>query len=202
MTWTSKAGKSGLIHLLMDKTGLSKRKSERSVDAMFAAWRHALASGQKVEIPGGSIQVKRTAKHSHRRLATLQDIHSHRPTLRLVEMPARVIHFISDESLDLECPHSETIQYPWIGCVLKVRRADPNGPLIPEDDLGWHLRYLFQQALGWVPSPSTIDDVFLPAASGSIGTLIARLQELSKRGQPMHNERLMASAVSTVYDIQ
>jgi nucleoid DNA-binding protein len=182
----------------MDKTGLSKRKAEKAVNAVFAVWRDALANGEPVELPGGTLQAKRRRKHARRRLARLRDIQTHMPRYRLAVMRERAICFRADPELDLELPHAERKQFPWIGRIPKATYADPAGPLVPEDDPGWNLRYLFDQVLGWVPPQSKIDDLFVPAASGSIGKLITRLQELSERGKPLYDERLTALAISAL----
>lgn len=59
--------KSELVTLIADKTGLSKKDTEKTIDALFAAIGDALASGDKVQIGGfGSFETKqRAARTGH-----------------------------------------------------------------------------------------------------------------------------------------
>ena len=59
--------KSELVTLIADKTGLSKKDTEKTMDALFAAIGDALASGDKVQIGGfGSFETKqRAARTGH-----------------------------------------------------------------------------------------------------------------------------------------
>lgn len=59
--------KSELVTLIADKTGLSKKDTEKMMDALFAAIGDALASGDKVQIGGfGSFETKqRAARTGH-----------------------------------------------------------------------------------------------------------------------------------------
>ena len=59
--------KSELVTLIADKTGLSKKDTEKTMDALFAAIGYALASGDKVQIGGfGSFETKqRAARTGH-----------------------------------------------------------------------------------------------------------------------------------------
>lgn len=59
--------KSELVTLIADKTGLSKKDTEKTMDALFAAIGDALVSGDKVQIGGfGSFETKqRAARTGH-----------------------------------------------------------------------------------------------------------------------------------------
>ena len=59
--------KSELVTLIADKTGLSKKDTEKTMDALFAAIGDALASGDNVQIGGfGSFETKqRAARTGH-----------------------------------------------------------------------------------------------------------------------------------------
>nr|WP_297274374.1 HU family DNA-binding protein [uncultured Agathobaculum sp.] len=59
--------KSEFVTLIADKTGLSKKDTEKTMDAIFAAIGDALASGDKVQIAGfGSFETKeRAARTGH-----------------------------------------------------------------------------------------------------------------------------------------
>ncbi|WP_125116369.1 HU family DNA-binding protein [Agathobaculum sp. Marseille-P7918] len=59
--------KSEFVTLVADKTGLSKKDTEKTIDAVFTAIGDALASGDKVQISGfGSFETKqRAARTGH-----------------------------------------------------------------------------------------------------------------------------------------
>lgn len=59
--------KSEFVTLVADKTGLSKKDTEKTIDAAFTAIGDALASGDKVQISGfGSFETKqRAARMGH-----------------------------------------------------------------------------------------------------------------------------------------
>jgi nucleoid DNA-binding protein len=55
MNWGSTAGKSALVKMLMMEHGVSKRKSEKAVNAVFDCMARALRRGDEVELPIGWI---------------------------------------------------------------------------------------------------------------------------------------------------
>lgn len=59
--------KGEFVTLIADKTGLSKKDTEKTMDALFAAIGDALAAGDKVQIGGfGSFETKqRAARTGH-----------------------------------------------------------------------------------------------------------------------------------------
>lgn len=59
--------KGEFVTLIADKTGLSKKDTEKTMDALFAAIGDVLASGDKVQIGGfGSFETKqRAARTGH-----------------------------------------------------------------------------------------------------------------------------------------
>ena len=59
MNWRSMAGKSALIKMLMKEHGVSKRKAEKAVNAVFACMARALRRGEEVELPIGWIRTAR-----------------------------------------------------------------------------------------------------------------------------------------------
>ena len=59
--------KSEFVTLVADKTGLSKKDTEKTMDAIFEAIGDALVSGDKVQIGGfGSFETKQRAGHNPR----------------------------------------------------------------------------------------------------------------------------------------
>jgi|GEM_PF-6826940 len=60
MNWNSTAGKSALVKMLMQEHGVSKRKSEKAVNAVFDCMARALRRGDQVELPIGWIQTARS----------------------------------------------------------------------------------------------------------------------------------------------
>ena len=57
MNWRSEHGKSGLIKMLMREHGISKRKAEEAVNAVFDCMILALSHGDFVELPIGVISI-------------------------------------------------------------------------------------------------------------------------------------------------
>jgi len=57
MNWHSTAGKSALIKMLMQEHGVSKRKSEKAVNAVFDCMARALRRGDQVELPIGWLHI-------------------------------------------------------------------------------------------------------------------------------------------------
>ena len=125
----STKGKSGLIRELMAK-GLSVRRAEKAVNAVFEVMTRGVERGETVEIPGGTIQAKimngqpRRAKQRFRNVRT-GEIYS-----KVVTYPGRrrVVKFRPDESLDLTPlpapPTAEEIECRQLATELIGRPAD------------------------------------------------------------------------------
>jgi len=99
MNWKSQKGKSKIIGDVRAK-GFSVRQSEKAVNAMFAAMQGALAGGESVEVPGGTIRVSKHNKPQRRR-RLLTNVQTGEQKECTVQYPARVIRFHPDTQLDL-----------------------------------------------------------------------------------------------------
>ena len=102
MNWYSNGGRSGLVRALMAK-GLSVRKAEKAVNAVFSCMRRGLQRGEVVEIPGGKIYVKEQAGKRRGNFHKFANIHTGDFMYKLVTYRGkrRVVKFIPDEELDL-----------------------------------------------------------------------------------------------------
>jgi nucleoid DNA-binding protein len=105
MTWNSKSGKSGLIRMLMAEKGLSKRRAEKAVNAVFARMTAALRRGELVDIPGGTIVSARPTGKPRREWKRLKNVHTGKTQYRIVKYGGRRrIRFHPDCRLDLSAP--------------------------------------------------------------------------------------------------
>jgi nucleoid DNA-binding protein len=105
MTWNSKSGKSGLIRMLMAEKGLSKRRAERAVNALFARMTAALRRGELVDIPGGTIVSAPPQGKPRRKWKRLRNVNSGEPAYRVITYGERKrIRFRPDCNLDLAPP--------------------------------------------------------------------------------------------------
>jgi nucleoid DNA-binding protein len=98
----STKGKSGLIRELIAK-GLSVRKAEQAVNAVFDCVTRAAWRGEAVEIPGGTIKTQIMNGKPRRLSQRFQDVRTREIAVQVVDYPGRrrVVKFRPDESLDL-----------------------------------------------------------------------------------------------------
>ena len=58
--------KSEFVTLVAEKTGLSKKDTEKTIDAVFAAMGDVMAQGDKLQMSGGTFETKvRAARTGH-----------------------------------------------------------------------------------------------------------------------------------------
>ena len=98
----STKGKSGLIRELIAK-GLSVRKAEQAVNAVFDCVTRAAWRGEAVEIPGGTIKTQIMNGKPRQVSQRFRDVHTGEIAVQVVDYPGRrrVVKFRPDESLDL-----------------------------------------------------------------------------------------------------
>jgi nucleoid DNA-binding protein len=94
MNWRSTAGKSALVKMLMQEHGVSKRKSEKAVNAVFDGIARALRRGEPVELPIGWIQTAaRPAKRPKRKIQRFSNIQTGKLSFSMVRYPDKIIRF-------------------------------------------------------------------------------------------------------------
>ena len=73
MDWKADRGKSGLIKVLVS-LGFSFRRGERAVNDLFDLIADALCRGERVEIPGGTLQTRPVHQRRRSRFTCLTNI--------------------------------------------------------------------------------------------------------------------------------
>jgi nucleoid DNA-binding protein len=105
MNWKSQAGKSSLIKMLMKDHGVSKRKAEKAVNAIFSCMAQALCRGEEVELPVGWIQAVTPPRRKSWRFQKLRNIDSGKRFTKLLSLPKRIIRFRPDPQLIQRGPY-------------------------------------------------------------------------------------------------
>jgi nucleoid DNA-binding protein len=175
----STKGKSGLIRELMAK-GLSVRRAEKAVNAVFDCMTRAVRRGETVEIPGGAIQAKIMNGEPRRAPQRFRDVRTGEITVKDVTYPGRrrVVKFRPDESLDLT--------------PLPV-------PPTPEEI---ECRELATELIGMPADDAVMERLKHAAAQPSTkpGNLLARLRDRKQRGLRYHQDASRLSAdIATLY---
>ena len=111
MNWRSTAGKSGMVKMLMNEHGFSKRKSEKAVNAVFHCMACGLRRGEIVELPIGWMQTARPpAKRKKRKLQMFRNIQINRKSQtkeifwKIVNYPDKIIRFRVNPRLIVKGP--------------------------------------------------------------------------------------------------
>ena len=165
----SMKGKSGLIQELIAK-GLSVRRAEKAVNAVFDCMTRAVWRGETVEIQGGTIRAKIMHGEPRRASQRFQDVRSRKIAVKVVNYPGRrrVVKFRPDESMDLTPlpvpPTPEEIECRQLATELLAKAVDDQimsqlqkGADFPSPEPGALLRRLKEvQSRGW-PNRSTED---------------------------------------------
>ena len=118
MTWRSNKGKSRLIRELMAK-GISVRKAEKAVNAVFDCMARAVRRGEDAEIPGGRIQAKMRKGQPRRKWQRFVNVHTGKITFKMVSFRGRrrVIQFKPEQAearqLAAELLGRRAIRRPW-----------------------------------------------------------------------------------------
>ena len=102
MDWRSNKGKSKLIRELIAK-GISVRKAEKGVNAVFDCMARAVRRGESVEIPGGRIQVKIRKGQPRREWQRFVNVRTGKIMFTIVDFRGKrlVVKFSPDLNLDL-----------------------------------------------------------------------------------------------------
>jgi hypothetical protein len=106
MDWKSNHGKSRLIRVL-HTVGISFRKGERGVNAVFDILADGLRRGEPVDIPGGTIRCRTVQCKRRAEFTRLNNIHTGCSWYKFLSFrggPHRRISFRPDPNLDLTPP--------------------------------------------------------------------------------------------------
>jgi nucleoid DNA-binding protein len=172
MNWHSTAGKSALIKMPMQEHGVSKRKSEKAVNAVFDCMARALRRGDQVELPIGWLHIAAPpAKKPKRKFQEFRNIQTGKISHSIVRYPDRIICFQVNPALIVTGPAPPPPPSPEM--IKKAEGLDQlffrlMGREITEPEL----RPLLLASVD--PNKSCADAV-LP---GYLDRLLARLQEL------------------------
>ena len=175
----SNSGKSGLVHDLMAK-GFTARKSEEAVNAVFDSMRRALARGETVEVPGGSLRAQiRNGKPYKQHFKKRRNINTGKLFYpRVVSYPGRrrVVKF--DPDLNLNLDHCAEYPPPTIPASVSFR---PSASCDREQAEAWKLAAELLRA----PVDTAIMAVLQESAerySDQPGALLHMLRRRRERG--------------------
>ena len=198
MHWRSRKGKSGLIHMLMEKHGVSKRKAEKAVNAVFAVMTRSLSAGEPVEVPGGTIWIDGwPPTRKRRQFKRFRKIQDGKPSYWLGDYPQRMIRFRPDPAL-IEPPPKTKPESPG-----KIRRKRTSkaksrpGPLPSARPLG-PAEELVQLHWQLVGADLAVENLKLLRAVSQNDTncLLDRLRLLAQRGRTYNNPKQLIAAVA------
>jgi nucleoid DNA-binding protein len=177
----STKGKSGLILELIAK-GLSVRKAEKAVNAVFDCMSWAVRRGETVEIPGGTIQAKIMNGKPRRASQRFRDVRTGKIAVKVVHYPGRrrVVKFRPDERLDLT--------------PLPV----PPPPPTPEQ---MECRQLATELLAKAVDDQVMTELQNAAdfPSPKPGALLRRLKEVRNRGWPNRSTEELSAGLAKLY---
>ena len=132
MNWYSKTGRSGLVRELMEK-GMSVRKAEKAVNAVFAVMARSIRRGEEVETPLGMFLVKGQEGERRQEIHAFRNVNTGQNDLAFVVYRGRrrVVKLQPNENLDLTPlpvppppPTSEEIECRELAAELLGGRAD------------------------------------------------------------------------------
>jgi nucleoid DNA-binding protein len=174
----TKGGKSKIVQDVMAK-GFTSRKAENAVNTVFNLMKLALQSGEPVEVPGGTLQVKARKGKPRREFQRFRSVQNEKIAFKLVRYcgARRVVKFMADPNLDLEpLPLPETPE--------QVEAHDIASELIgkPADKA---IMARLQQAV----------DVHLSRP----GALLRRLRDLKSRGWNFDNVESLSHQISACH---
>jgi len=193
MNWDSRKGKSGLIHMLMKKHGVSKRKAEKAVKTVFDSMKRALWRGECVEIPGGKIWVAlRPPGRSKKRFRKFRNIQGGEVFRKLVTFPKKEIHFRPDPRLI--DPPPKTRRKPRQAKVkAPASQPQPLPPPTPAEEFV----SLYRQLAGVDPEIPDIDSMFAHS-NQDLQCLLARLRLLAEQGRRYRGPSQLIAAVARI----
>lgn len=187
MNWRSEHGKSGLIKMLMREHGISKRKAEEAVNAVFDCMILALSHGDFVELPIGVISIASRPPGRKPVVQHFSNIQTGKKFRKLVRPPQRFIRFRPDRKLIQKGPFPlppppppspASIQKQEELCQLWTRLGFSKEITLPE------LKSL------------------LAAADENLDRLLARLRELVQRERKFTNYLFLCAAVRQLFWIR
>jgi nucleoid DNA-binding protein len=181
MNRESSGGKGSLIWELRQR-GFSVRQARKAVNAFFDCATRAVRRGERVEIPGGAIQVKSTRGQPRQTSQRFRNIQSGEIVYRTVKFPGghRTVRFAPDLTLDLS------------------PLPAPSPTETPEQI---EARQLAKEFLGHAPDETEMVLLergadFYPEGPNS---LLRRLRDLKGRGPRVNGSDDLAEAVASLY---
>ncbi|MEO8372991.1 MAG: HU family DNA-binding protein [Candidatus Solibacter sp.] len=174
-----KGGKSVIVKDVMAK-GVTARKAEAAVKAVFDRMTLALCSGEKVEIPGGSIQAKLRKGKRCLKWQKFRNVHTDKTESKWTWYPGHhlVVKFTPDLELDVS-------PFPA-----------PEAPELME------ARQLATYLLKGKPAREEIMRTLQQAVEKrphKPGALLRRLRELKSNGYLFDNDGTLASSLYNLY---
>jgi len=184
MNWDSTKGKSGLIKMLMQTHGISKRKAEKAVNAVFDCMSLGLRRDGCVELPGGvAYLASQPAGREKRVFQKFRNIQTGAKFISLFSPPKRIIRFRPDPELIQRPPFPPPPPPP------------PSPKMIQAQD---ELEQLLTQ-LGFPDLPLPEFKYLYDVVGQDMVRLLARLQELVRREQKFTNSFMLCAAVNDLY---
>jgi nucleoid DNA-binding protein len=187
MNWRSTAGKSGLIKMLMQDHGVSKRKAEKAVNAVFDLMAKAVQRGDIVELPIGWIHAAAPpAKSKRQRLQKFRNIQTGKLAYKHVTYPDKIIRFRAHPGMIVRGPEPPLPPPP------------PSSEMIQKgEELEQLLSRLgFPDVAGWDLRP------LLVAAQGNLDWLLSRLRLLVQEERQFTSFLVLCDTVHQVYWIR
>jgi len=186
MNWRSTAGKSGLVKMLMQERGFSKRKAEKAVKAVFMCMTRALWRGERVELPVGWIWASaRPTKRKAEFVQNFRNIADKTLFQRFVKHPKRFLHFRPNPPLIERGPFPPPPASPE-----SLRKAEE-----VERQFCALMKLKREMSLGEFQS-------LLAAADNDLDRLDARLRQLLNEGRSFDNLIALCSTVRQLYWIR
>jgi nucleoid DNA-binding protein len=181
MNWHSTGGKSALVKMLMKEHGVSKRKAEKAVNAVFDCLAAALRRGDRVELPIGWIQTdRRPPKSKQQKFMKSRDIQTGEISFHVVRYPDKIIRFRAKPEL--------------------IPFHPP--PLSPETiQKGDELEQLLGQ-LGFLDVTGLDVGSLFAAADGNLDWLLSRLRTLVREGRKFTSFISLCGTVGQLYWIR
>ena len=193
MNWGSTAGKSALIKMLMQEHGVSKRQSEKAVNAVFDCMARALRSGEEVELPIGWIQTApRPAQREKRKFQKFRNIQTGKISHSMARYPDKIIRFRVNPELIVKGPFAPPP--PSTEMITKAEELDQLFlRLMGREITAPDLRSLL---LASVDPNKSCADADLP---GYLDRLLARLRELVQEQRHFSSIFLLRRTVGDLY---
>jgi nucleoid DNA-binding protein len=179
MATDSSGGRSLPVQELVGK-GISVRKAQKAVNAVFDGMISALYRGEEVEIPGGTLHTERRPEKARREFHRFRHPKTKKVLCKLTRYKGsrRVVKFTADEMLDLTPPPPP-------------RRSEET-----------ECRDLASELLGSGPADDqtmAVLNAAIPEQCRKPGALLRRLRELKSRGLTANDPIELARGVDFLY---